>query len=482
MEKIAHKAVTGVVALTLSQAVLLVLTLVTNIVLARLLAPADVGIYALFNAIVLGAYFFTDVGLAGTLIQRAEDPRRRELQTVFTIQMMLTLMLAGCLVALAPMVIEVYRLDERLAPALSLLSLGLLVTPVESVAGVVLERRLRYPAVGVIHLLGGTGYAAVSIGLARAGAGVWSLVAGSVAAGVVRATGALFFGRVPVGVAMEREFLRRSLPSGLMYQLGGIMPLIRDSVPLVVAGAFFGPTAVGYLAWARTLTYGLTNVVAHAWGRVAYSTTARLHAQREPRSLVIEKMALTLMLVVLPISMLFIGLGRPIISIVFTEKWLAAAPMLALFGLRMIGASLVVLSTAVLNGEGRFPLVARILAVWTLVEIGAAVLLGFVLGPIGIALAAGGSVAVPVVWMLHALAQISPLTKTLARPTGAALVGGLVLRALSGYVTGPASLVIVAAGGLAVYLVVVLLTIPEIVTDLLKTGAWMRYRYQEEQP
>lgn len=477
-EKVIEKTVTGVVALTTTQGVLLVVTLLTGIALARLLQPEDVGAYALINGFVLAAYFFTDVGLAGTLIQRPEEPSRQHLRTVFTIQMGLAIVLACGMILLSPQVIEFCRLDERLRWAFPLLGLILLATPVESVSGVVLERRLRYSAVSLAHLVGSICSAGVSLALAVMGAGVWSLIGGSVAASFSRALVVMISSRWPIGLAFEREFLRRSLPSGIPYQLGGILPLVRDNVPMLWAGLLFGPAWVGYLAWARTVTFSLANVFAHAWARVAYSATARLHQKSSERSLVIEKMTLTLLLVMLPLSASLVGLRRPIISIIFTDKWLEAVPALAFFGLRMVGASLVTLFGAFLNGDGQFHRVARILSVWTLLEVGAASVLGALFGPIGIAMAAAGSVWVPALWMIHVVMNVTSfrIEKILVKPTFAALICGLFLEAMSGYVTGLASLVIVWLTGLMVYLTLVLLIIPEVSADILKGLAWARRR------
>lgn len=477
-EKITHKTVRGIVALTTTQGAVVALTFGTNVILARLLEPGDIGIYALLNIVVLAAYFFTDFGLAGTLIQRSEEPRREELRTVFTVQMFLAVALTCGLVLLAPMVGRLYRLGEGIGPALPVLSLILLATPFESVSGVALERKLNYSAVGLIHLLGAVGYAGTSIGLAVAGAGVWSLIGGNVASSLTRALVALMLSRWPMGVALDGRFLRESLPSGMSYQLSGILPLVRDNAPLLMAGVLFGPTPVGYVAWARTLTYGLTNVFAHAWARVGYSATARLCREPERQSLLIEKMTLTLTVVILPLSILLIGLRRPMISVIFGDKWLPALPALVLFGVRMIGASLVTLFGAFLNGDGQFPRVARILSLWTLIEVGTAAVLSSVLGPISIAIAAAGAVWLPVMWIMRVVqkAKSFPIGKVLGKPTVAALVCALFLEATSGYVTGPASFVVVGLTGLMIYLVLVVVLIREVLEDILKGAMWVRRR------
>ncbi|HXF05759.1 MAG TPA: oligosaccharide flippase family protein [Blastocatellia bacterium] len=478
-KKITEKTMKGVVALTATQGAVLALTLGTNIVLARLLEPGDVGIYALLNIVVLAAYFFTDFGLAGTLIQRPEEPCRRELRTVFTVQMVLALALTCGLVMLGPTVRHFYRLDEGIGPALPVLSLILLATPFESVSGVVLERRLNYSAVGVIHLLGGISYAGTSISLAVTGAGVWSLIGGNVASSLTRALVAVTLSRWPIGVALEGRFLRESLSSGISYQLGGILPLVRDNAPLLMAGVLFGPIPVGYVAWARTLTYGLTNVFAHAWARVGYSATARLCQERQQQSVLIEKMTLTLTLVILPLSILLIGLRRPMISVIFGDKWLPALPAVVLFGMRMIGASLATLFVAALNGNGHFPLGARILSIWTLLEVLVSTPLILMFGGIGVAIGAAATVWVAVVWMIRALQKIScpGIVKAVTKPTVAALITSLFLEVMSSYVTGVISLAVIGLSGLAVYLVVIVLTIPEISASAVRHAAGLRQRF-----
>ena len=61
--------------------------------LARILAPADFGVFAVIVLLTSVLVPFGDLGLGATLIQRREPPTERDLATAFTAQQVMWLIL-----------------------------------------------------------------------------------------------------------------------------------------------------------------------------------------------------------------------------------------------------------------------------------------------------------------------------------------------------------------------------------------------------
>ncbi len=99
---------------------------VGEVVLARLLAPEDFGVYALASFVTVTLAAVLEVGLAASLIQRPDEPRDEEYQTLFTLQILaITALVASDfhLVALAVSMVgprHEYSLDDAGPVALSM--------------------------------------------------------------------------------------------------------------------------------------------------------------------------------------------------------------------------------------------------------------------------------------------------------------------------------------------------------------------------
>src|SRR4051812_24775958 len=82
-EALRRRARFGIVLLAGRTAVVQVGVLVGQVVMARLLDPADFGLYAICAFALSFFAFFGDGGLGGALIQKQEAPTAAELSTAF---------------------------------------------------------------------------------------------------------------------------------------------------------------------------------------------------------------------------------------------------------------------------------------------------------------------------------------------------------------------------------------------------------------
>src|SRR3989344_3054018 len=91
IELIKKKAISGVVTFTLRTFFIQAFTLTI------LLSPEIFGVYFVVLALINLLIYFSDIGLAAALIQKKEEPTRKDLVTTFTIQqsIILILVLAG---------------------------------------------------------------------------------------------------------------------------------------------------------------------------------------------------------------------------------------------------------------------------------------------------------------------------------------------------------------------------------------------------
>ena len=104
LSEISHRAVSGVMVLTIRKFLLKAVNYLGSIILARLLAPEIFGIFAIVSFIITFFGFFSDVGLGAALIQKKDKLSSKDLAVTFTLQQILVVTVTGLIWLAAPFV------------------------------------------------------------------------------------------------------------------------------------------------------------------------------------------------------------------------------------------------------------------------------------------------------------------------------------------------------------------------------------------
>jgi O-antigen/teichoic acid export membrane protein len=157
-----------------SQALKLVLQLGSMAVLARLLLPADFGLWSLAGPIVAFFTVFRDLGLTAATIY-SEDITDDEVTSLFWINVVAGLVIGLGVLALAPVASALY-VDSRLLGVLAALAVTFVLNGIAAQYQALFQRRFRWRALAAIDVGSNLFGTAVGIGAALAGCGYWSLV------------------------------------------------------------------------------------------------------------------------------------------------------------------------------------------------------------------------------------------------------------------------------------------------------------------
>ena len=138
--------------ITWSRGVLQLLSLVTTLVVARILVPADYGVMALASIWVTSAGLLADMGLGAAIIQ-FRDLERREIDTCFWITMSLAVVSYAVLSLAAP-IIALWFDSPPLAGVLPVVALVLPLTACRVVSDSLLRKRLALDRVAQAEVIG----------------------------------------------------------------------------------------------------------------------------------------------------------------------------------------------------------------------------------------------------------------------------------------------------------------------------------------
>lgn len=428
--------------------------------LARLLDPQDFGVFAMAGFVTVTLATVLEVGLVAALIQRPEPPSRDELRTFFSLQLLVISVLVLGLFLLAPRLLGWLGLD----PSSRWILLALLPCPWISGLGAMscvrLDRSLRYGVFARMDVLRVLSYVGVAVPLAFRGWGVWSLVIAIVASTAVRSAVAFQAAPWPIGMRLGFSGMGTTLRSGVLFQASTLTSLFRDYIPVLLAGPRFGPQAVGYLNWAKNMTFYSSQAITQAVSRVTFPSVSRI--QQDPQA--VRRMAQATFkyvnLITFPGILIFAALIPEFVQVVFTSKWAPAIPAFYFYSIRMLGSNISTLYIAVLNGLGKIEVSLRILAWWTVLDWALALALCSWFGFTGVAMAYAIGVipvAAGLVLQLNKLVKVDFLRSFVLPLAVSGAAATAVWLAKSGSQASWLTLAGWIAGGLAFYVLLLLL-------------------------
>ncbi len=310
-------------------------TFVSTMVLARLLAPSAFGVVALGLLAINLFDRLKDLGVGAAIVQFPGSSQRL-IPTAACLTLGTSLVLSlGCL-ASAPY-LAVLLGDVQLTPIIRGLTIALLVSGLSVLPDAVLRRDLLFRERTAPEVSGAAIKAAVSIGLALAGFGVWSLVWGQVAAAVITTSGywlVLHRKHKPVELrGWDPSVARRLLRFGSSVSWIALLSLILDNIDYFVIGRRLGSEQLGYYTMAFRLPELLVVSVCVVIGQVLYSSFSRLQHDRPAlRSQYLSATAAVAAITV-PTGLGLAAAAPEVIHVVLGSQFAPAAPMLRLLGI-----------------------------------------------------------------------------------------------------------------------------------------------------
>ena len=305
-------------------------SLVTVMILARLLTPEDFGQLAVAQAFISLADILGQRGLGPAIVQRFRLTRRH-VATGFTLALGSAGLLAGAIWALAPWLVLLVGAPET-APVVQALAPLVLLTGAGLVSEHRLRRQLRFRqlmAATVASKILGSGI--VAVGLALMDHGVWALVFGALAQQGAYALAVLSFAP-PRGFATGRREAADLVRTGAGFSslaLTGIAT--SQSLRLLIAGTL-GAASLGLYTRSRSLSVFATRF-SPLLKRVLLPAMARRQQRVDRLRDVYLNGAEILALGALPVSLMIAVGAEDIVGIVLGPQWSGAVPVLRILSL-----------------------------------------------------------------------------------------------------------------------------------------------------
>jgi O-antigen/teichoic acid export membrane protein len=437
----------GLVWSSLNSLVLRLGSLVLGMVLARLLVPADFGVYAIALTVQSVLLTLVDLGLSTDLV-RAEDPAKRA-PTVATVSLASGVVLALTMTATAGPIAGLMGVPQA-APVITVLVWTLPISGAGVVPFAKLQRDFQQRklfASSVVDFIVST---IVTIGLIALGMGPMALAIGRVAAQSSATSLQFVLARVRPRFGLDRAVARSALAFGVPLAGANLLSWALLNIDNVTISRVAGTTALGLYVLAFNISSWPMSAIGQAVRSVSLAGFSRAKGHDGDGGLV---MALSLTwAAALAAGVLLAALAQPLVALLYGARWSQSATVLAALGLfGALRVALDLLATYLIaRGAARLVLYVQILWFSSLVP---AVVIGTHWK--GIAGAGWAHVAVAALLILPAYAvaivrlggHATALVQAMWLPTAAAVPTWLVAHSVAGALSQP--FLAIAAGGLA---------------------------------
>lgn len=336
---VGRRATSGVFWLTAQKWTTRLLGFVTIAVLTRLLSPEDFGTVAAASTVLPFFFLLADLGFAAYIVQ-VKNADQRMLSTAFWFSMSAGVVLAGLMVALAPVLGLLFD-DDGVVPVIQALSIWVILTALGSVPLAILRREMRFSVIAGQGAAGAVVAQVVAMAMAFGGAGVWALVAQSLVAPAITTVLAWFTAHWhPSRTFSASEFV-------IMARFGGqvlgveFVAMLRTLAEAAIISATLGVAALGFMNIAQRLVQVVQDLTGSAIVPVTQVAFAKIRDDADRlRSAYLRALRLTYFALAVPLTFVAVAAAL-IMPILFGGGWEQAYPVaqiLALAGTLTVGA------------------------------------------------------------------------------------------------------------------------------------------------
>lgn len=456
-----------------------------TVVLARLLSPADFGLFAFALLIVNLFDYVKDLGVSAALVQSPRNWNRLA-PTGLTLSVMFGV-LAGTILAGAAGVIATALDHPDLTPLIRVLAIGLMISALSAIPAARMRRDLDFRSRILPEFLGAAVKAALTIVLAVEGLGVWSLVYGQLAAAVVTTILYWSVARTAIRFGFDREEASALIRFGIPVSAVTVVAFAIYNVDYLAVGSRLGDHELGLY----TLAYRIPELVVLnlciVISEVLFSSLSRLqHDRRALAEHYLQVLGVVIALTA-PVSVALAAVAPALIEILYGPAYAGAATVLAVLSLYALTYSAsfhsgdvykAISRPSILTAINTGKLVVMIGPIWwaasrSIVMVGlvllATELVHFVVRMLLVRTVAG--LALP------------DLLKAVLRPMPAAVCMGAVMLCVEHFAAPfplPVSLFVTVLAGLLTYVVGLRVTAPELFYAGLAVVQSVRYRSEVE--
>jgi len=341
------------------------LGLAANLVLTILLSPGVFGIYIATLSIISILNYFSDIGLAASLIQKKEITRDDE-KTAFTIQQFLVISLVIVGFLATSTIRNFYKLPVEGTFLYWSLLLGFFLSSLKTIPSVFLERKIHFQKIVLVQVIENTFFYLTVITLAIMGYGLNSFTYAVILRSVVGLISIYIISPWKPGIGINIASFKRLVSFGAPFQASSLLALVKDDLMILYLGKVLGFTGLGYIGWAKKWAEAPIRIIMDNISRILFPLFSKFQNEKERLTKLVEKIIFYQSFLILPaIIGAALTMHQFIDLIPRYSQWTQALPLFYLFCLSALLSSYSTPFINLLNGLGYVKISFYFMVGWT---------------------------------------------------------------------------------------------------------------------
>ena len=331
MTTLKHQTVTGIKWLVGSSFLQKAIQLAGTVVLARILGPADFGLFALAFVAIDALGLFRSMGFDSALIQR-KDEVEKAANTAFFIIPVLGIVLYLILSLSAPWIGKFLN-NTQVVGVIRALGIIFIISCFGKVPAALLEKNMQFRKVATIEIGTAIIYAVSAVTFALMKFGVWSLVYAYILKTIYQNTLTFIYARWRPRFEFDKKIALEMFHFGKFIFFGSVVWFLKMNLDNALVGKLLGVTALGLYA----IAFNIANFTADYFSSKVYRVAFPAYSKSQNDSIHLKPSALKTLkhigIIALPFGIFMFLLSRESLCFIYGNKWAQAAKTLQILSL-----------------------------------------------------------------------------------------------------------------------------------------------------
>jgi len=365
IQAIKSRSVKGMATLTGGGLILTLISGIGVLLLTTFLGPQEFGIYGLVVSVIVVLSYFSDIGLAASLIQKKEKLSTSDLRTTFTIQQSLVMIILVITLTLTKYIFAYYHFSQQQSWLFYSLLLSFFLSSLKSIPSVMLERALRFDRIMLVRIIETLVFNITAVFLAVKNYGVLSYMPAVLLQSFVGLILIYILNPWPIGLAFSLVSLKKLLKFGVPYQLNSLLAVAKDQMVNLFLYKIVGTSGMGLVNWGFYYSQMPQRLVMDNATKVAFPALSRMQNNDQELKKSVETLLRFITLTIFP-ALILIGLCWSHLAYL-VPKWFKWQPGLISLYLFCFSAAMSCLSTPLTNtlyAMGKAKIVTYLMIMW----------------------------------------------------------------------------------------------------------------------
>lgn len=309
---------------TLERFSVMAFQMIVQIVIARILSPADYGIVAMMAVFIHIASIFINTGFNSAVIQK-KDAGKGDYSTALLINLLIGITLYLLLFFSAPAISSFYH-QPKLIVTLRVLGLILPLGSISSIQSAIATREMLFRKLFICNVFGSVVSGVAGIVAAVCGLGCWALIIQQLSHVLVITLALTVKASWEPSLAFDRKSAKEMFSFGWKMLAAGLINAIYNELNSLIIGRKYSSSDLAFYTKGKTFPSTLTFGVDSALQSVTLSVFSKKQTDRNNLHQLLHKTLVSNSSILMP-SLLLLGIvAEPLTLVLLTEKWLPLVP------------------------------------------------------------------------------------------------------------------------------------------------------------